>query len=273
MIAPFPFCAAFPNTSRVEDYRKKATLILRMNSTGQSAAVPSYNSRLAAGIRLAPQFVNRLCSRLETAESMPDGVSGLLFGTAHDDVLVVQAFRCLIDADLAAIEAGQVKLDDAVRDLVRTAEADPSLAPMDLIGWFAFRPLGGLHEADIAFHSRQFTSAFDVALIVHRGEGGYLLFEFYVPGEKGLLTEKQHRWGAWRFPYNQSVSGPVEIALRGRAKQNAVEEQTSEGAREDPVRAQRKNNFSILRPSEEPIREPAEKPKGKRRVITSGEVA
>lgn len=243
-----------------------------MSLTDQRPATPPYNSQLASGIRLAPQFVNRLCSRLETAHVMPDGISGLLFGTLHDDLIVVQAFRSLMDSEIAAIEAGQVTLDDAVRELARAAERDPALAPLDVLGWYAFRPVGGLHEADLAFHSRQFPSMSDVALIVRRADGGFLVFEFYTRAQEGLLTEKNYLWGASRFSPAQAVSGPVEIALRTRAERRALDEPQPE-PHQQPEEARRWNRFSILQSSEPGRSDASERSKPKRRLITTGELS
>ncbi len=239
-----------------------------MRLKDRSAATSPYNSQIASGVRLAPQFVNRLCSRLETAYPVPDGVSGLLFGTSHDDLIVVQAFRSLMDSEIAAIEAGHTTLNDAVRELARVAETDPGLAPLDPIGWYAFRPLGGLHEADISFHNRQFPSMSDVALIVRRGDGGFLLFEFYTRGQDGLLTERDHRWGALRFSPAQTVSGPVEVALRSRAERTAVDEPEDTGQE-----ARRANRLSILPQNEVRRTETSERSIRKRSVINAGDLA
>lgn len=234
----------------------------------------STNSRhVATGVRLSPQFVNRLCSRLETAHAMPDGVSGLLFGTSHEDVIVVQAFRSLMDSDIAAIEAGDLTFDDAVAEVARAAEADPGLAPLDVLGWYSFRPLGGLHETDIAFHNRQFPSMPELALIVRRAEGGFLLFEFYANGQDGRLSESDHRWGASRFSPSQAISGPVEIALRAsEGLSDKPEEAIEDHTQQRDYTSRRRNPFSILEPGEDLTTEPEPRPRPKRRAINAGEL-
>ncbi|MBV8897913.1 MAG: energy transducer TonB [Acidobacteriaceae bacterium] len=239
----------------------------------QSEETTTHNRHVATGVRLSPQFVNRLCSRLETAHAMPEGVSGLLFGTSHEDVIVVQAFRSLMDSDIAAIEAGELTFDDAVAEVARAAEADPGLAPLDVLGWYSFRPLGGLHEADIAFHNRQFPSMPELALIVRRAEGGFLLFEFYANGQDGRLSEADHRWGASRFSPSQAISGPVEIALRASEgladkPEEAIEDHTHQ--RENSLR--RRNPFSILETDEDLTTETPARPKPRRRAINTGEL-
>ena len=234
----------------------------------QSTATSSFNSQVAVGVRLAPQFVNRLCARLETAHAMPDGVSGLLFGTTHDDVIVVQAFRSLMDSEIAAIEAGQLRFDDAVAALARAAETDPALSPLDRVGWYTFRPLGGLHEADIAFHSRQFPAMSDIALVIRRADAGQLLFEFYTRGEEGLLTENEHRWGASKLSPRQTVSGPIEIALLtrvGRERATPAETRVPFEASEP-----RRDLFSVLRRQEQRLTETRQPAAPKRRLITTG---
>jgi hypothetical protein len=238
----------------------------------QSEETASFRRHAATVVRLSPQFVNRLCSRLETAHAMPEGISGLLFGTSHEDVIVIQAFRSLMDSDIAAIEAGELTVDDAVEEFIRAAEADPGLAPLDVLGWYSFRPLGGLHEADIAFHNRQFPSMPELALIVRRAEAGFLLFEFYANGQNGKLSETDHRWGASRFSLTQAVSGPVEIALRTcdglfDRPEEAVEDQPQ------PYRPRRRNPFSILDSDEELTREAPKRQKSKRPVVITGDVA
>ena len=226
-----------------------------------SVAAPSQSFQGVSGIRLAPQFVNRLCTRLEIAHSMPDGVSGLLFGTAHDNLVVVQAYRSLADADVAAIESGQLRLDDAVTALAKAAETDPALAALDVVGWYAFRPLGGLHEADIAFHNRLFPAMSDVALVVRRADAGQLLFEFYTRARHGLLTENEHRWGASHLSPRQTVSGPVDIALLKRPEEQPIEATLAP----EPKRS---HLFSVLHREES-----KEHADTKRRLITTGNLA
>jgi hypothetical protein len=201
---------------------------------------------------------------------MPEGVSGLLFGTSHDDTIVVQAFRSLMDSDIAAIEAGELTFDEAVAEVARAAEADPGLAPLDVLGWYSFRPLGGLHEADIAFHNRHYPSMPELALIVRRAEAGFLLFEFYANGQDGRLSEADHRWGASRFSPAQAVSGPVEIALRAA---EGLFDKADEAVEERTKKSRRKNPFSILQTSDELTGEAPEGAKSKRRVIGTGELA
>ncbi|HZS57478.1 MAG TPA: hypothetical protein VFA65_23970 [Bryobacteraceae bacterium] len=206
-----------------------------MSLADQSAAATSYNANAASGVRLMPQLVNRLCARLETARSVPDGVSGLLFGTSQDDIIVVHAFRSLMDSEIAAIEAGELRLDDAVLALARTAETDPALAALGVLGWYAFRPVGGLQEADISFHNRQFAWMSDVVLIARRSDPGYLIFEFYARAREGLLTEEEHRWGASRLAIGQAVSGEVEITLRTQTEGNAASAARAQSAQSEDL--------------------------------------
>ena len=76
-----------------------------MNLTDDRVAAPSLSSQLLSLARVAPQFANRLCARLETADSMPNGVFGLLFGAQYGDVVTVQAFRSLMETELAGVHA------------------------------------------------------------------------------------------------------------------------------------------------------------------------
>src|SRR5579884_4060135 len=242
-----------------------------MNVTDESTETPSYNSQPASTIRIAPQFANRLCSRLETAEAMPDGISGLLFGTSQEDVVTVHAFRSLADSEITAIDAGKLTLENAVRELAVNAQRDPGLVGLDRTGWFAFRTVGGLNDSDIAFHNSQFSSPADIALIVRRAEG-QLLFEFYARTERGPLTEKQHRWGASRFSATQALLGPVEIAMRARAKKAARAEGKALAVREEAPAPRRTNPYSIFGPAEEPASAPSPRSKPKGRLVTAGEL-
>lgn len=203
---------------------------------------------------------------------MPDGISGLLFGTWQDDLIVVQAFRSLMDSDISAIEAGRLTVDDAVLELARDSERDPGLAALDVIGWYAFRPLGGLHESDIGFHNRQYPSVPEIGLIVRRAEAGSLLFEFYANGQEGILAETDHRWGVSRFSPGEAVSGAVEIFLHARTGESPFEQ--SDAARDERSEAHPKNRLSILQSGAEARTDPNGRSKKNNNgsVITAGEL-
>ncbi len=193
-----------------------------MNLIEERASTPSVYSQLVSVARVAPQFANRLCARLETAESMPSGVSGLLFGAQFGDVVTVQAFRSLLETDIAAICAGELNWDEVVRELAKSAETDPALAPLDVIGWYSFRDYGGLNQDDIGFHERLFAAGSNVALLVRRVDSGFLLFELYARPADGLITERNHRSGATRFSPAEAITGTTDIPLRGRLEQTAL---------------------------------------------------
>jgi hypothetical protein len=154
--------------------------------------------------------------------------------------------------------------------LGRAAETDPALSPLDRVGWYTFRPLGGLHEADIAFHDRQFPAMSDIALVIRRADAGQLLFEFYTRGQEGLLTEIEHRWGASKLSPRQTVSGPIEIALLARGGLG----------RDTPARTRvpfdapepRRDLFSVLQGQEQRLTEKRQPAVPKQRVITTGNV-
>lgn len=187
-----------------------------MSLTDQSAD-PSSSSQAISEVRLAPQFVNRLCARLETAAEKSGGVCGLLFGTEYGPMVIVQAFRSFMESELAAIDFGNRSLATALQDLARAAENDAALKPLDVVGWYSFRSAAGVNDEDADLHDSLFPAGSDVALIIRRGDGAFLLFDFYTRSDRGVFSSREYRTGSARFSPAEANTAVVDVRMRERA--------------------------------------------------------
>ncbi|MBV9406289.1 MAG: hypothetical protein JO211_13165, partial [Acidobacteriaceae bacterium] len=181
-----------------------------------SVADPSLTASNPAGriplaVSLAPQFVNRLCGRLQRG-----GVemAGLLFGVGGEGLVLVQAFKSFGGDSNDAIPATGEALKQAFEQLLQSAHADPEISVLDLIGWYWTRAAGGLSAADVEFHNTHFPRPNSLALILKPENKNNIVLELYTRANSPKLLPQDHLWGALRLSTDMSIAGPIEVAMR-----------------------------------------------------------
>ncbi|MBV9613315.1 MAG: energy transducer TonB [Acidobacteriaceae bacterium] len=189
-----------------------------MNVADPSLAASHPAGRTPLAVSLSPQFVNRLCSRLERGG--PD-IAGLLFGVAGEGLVLVQAFKSFTGESSDAVPPSGEALKHAFEQLLQLAHADPEVSVLDLIGWYWTRASGGLSAADVEFHNTHFPRPNSLALIL-KPEGGHkVVLELYTRANASKLSPQDHLWGALRLSTDLTVSGPIEVAMRSNAHDDA----------------------------------------------------
>ncbi len=205
-----------------------------MSVADQSVPVANSTQRVPFTVRFSSQFVNRLCARLQRSAPPRSEVAGLLFGHSREGLLEVQVFKSFPenegDGNPSAPQSqanpqnqlGQQNQSGPARDLlhgmveasIASSRKDPEVSALELVGWYSFRPTGGLHESDIAFHNRYFRQPTEIALILRPEQHPNVLFELYSRSGTTLLSEEEHRWGSLRHPTDLTVSGPLDVTMR-----------------------------------------------------------
>lgn len=170
-------------------------------------------------VRLQPNFVNRLCGRIQKAGPGQIRNVGLLFGIAGERFVIVQAFKSLAASDRDGAELlDEGQLEQSLKQAIEAAQSDPEVSVLNLIGWFSLQETEGLQANDLRFHNAHFQKPNDLALILKREGENHLLLEFYTRGTDGVLSENEHSWGALRLPMDVPAAGPIEIAMRTEAE-------------------------------------------------------
>jgi TonB family protein len=189
-----------------------------MSVVNPSLTGPSRN--ISHTVRLAPYLVETLC---ELARAVRDKthaqteVSGLLFGTADEELTIVEALRTFEDSGPRSDLARRERLDKAFESAVSRAEEDSELTACRLVGWFSLRSSSGLLSSDVEFHNRHFTQADDLALVVWREADTQLIAELYARTESRLLSGSDYRWSSVRLSTElRRVSEPIDLAMRAK---------------------------------------------------------
>lgn len=186
-----------------------------MSVADQSVSLANASGRVPFTVRFSPQFVNRMCDRLQKTTPSRADVAGLLFGRSEQDVTDIQVFKSFPEADAGpALDAD--KLSGIVESLIASSHKDPEVSALSLIGWYSFRPTGGLHENDVAFHNRYFRHPNEVAVILRPEQHPNVLFEIYSKSGTTALSEGEHRWGALRHATDTTVAGPIDVTMRAK---------------------------------------------------------
>ncbi len=141
-------------------------------------------------------------------------MGGLLFGIAGESLVIVQAFRSFSDADSEGAALEGPRLAQVFERSFIASQTDPEVSALDVIGWYAMRPAGGLHARDIEFHNAHFLSPNDVAIILRRQSDHDVLLELYAKAKTGPLSPDDHRWGALRLATDVPALGPIEVTMR-----------------------------------------------------------
>ncbi len=185
-----------------------------MSIADQRVAASSLPRRIPLGVRLSPQFVNRLCGRVQKTGPEQAQMAGLLFGIAGESLIIVQAFRSFTGADSNGAALDGPRLAQALERSFIASQTDPEVSALDVIGWYALRPAGGLHGRDVEFHNAHFPSPNDLAIILRQQGDNDVLLELYTKAKTGPLSPEEHRWGALRLATDVPALGPIEVTMR-----------------------------------------------------------
>ncbi len=236
-----------------------------MSVADQSLPAASLPTRVPSYVRLSPQFVNRLCTRIQKTRIGQPEMAGLLFGVAGDTRVIVQAFKSFAREESDSDRLEGQRLRECLERSVAAAQNDPEVSALDLLGWYWLRETGGLHENDLDFHNEHFPKQNDLAVILSRESGNKTAIEIYTRANDPLLSAGHHRWGALRLETDVPVSGSVEIALQGTAEELVQELESAiiesapvPGEHKSKLRFRKRIPLSIL--NTKPRRKQKEKP-------------
>lgn len=178
----------------------------------------NFAGRVHFTVRLTPQFLKRICGRLQSPAPSAVSLAGLLFGRTELDGTEILAYRSLPES----AGPGLLEIEPAIiEDLISAARSDPETAHLQLAGWYAFRSKSGLDESDFAFHNQYFRRPNEIALIVRPEQSTYISCDLYSRSGTAPLSEQIHRWGSWRLATGTLVAGPVDISLQAKIAGNA----------------------------------------------------
>ena len=138
-----------------------------MSVADQSVLLANLSRPAPFTVRFTPQFVNRMCDRLQRSALTGSGITGLLFGRNDVEVSEIQVFRSFSEGErLGDLGSEPGRLAAMVEGLIASSRKDPEVSALHLLGWYAFRATGGLHEGDVAFHNQYIRQPGEVALII-----------------------------------------------------------------------------------------------------------
>src|SRR5690242_12367061 len=189
-----------------------------------SVANPSLTAapprKISHTVRLAPYLVETLCELTRAVRDKTQAqteVTGLLFGTADEEMTTVEALRSFEDTGPRSDLARRERLEKAFDDAMAQADEDPELAACRLVGWFSLRSSNGLLSSDVAFHNRHFKQAEDLALVVWREADTQVIAELYARMENRMLSGSDYRWSSVRLSTElRRVSEPIDLAMRAK---------------------------------------------------------
>jgi TonB family protein len=189
-----------------------------MSVVNPSLTSPSRN--ISHTVRLAPYLVETLCELTRAVRDKTHArteVSGLLFGTADDELTTIEALRTFEDTGPRSDLARRERLDKAFDGALAKADEDTDLAGCRLVGWFSLRGSSGLLSGDVEFHNRHFRQADDLALVVWREADTQVIAELYARTQNKTLSASDYRWSSVRLSTElRRVSEPIDLALRAK---------------------------------------------------------
>jgi len=97
-------------------------------------------------IRFAPQFINRLATRVQRMAAGRGEIAGLLFGIPQETISAVQAFRSFSDSSEGGGLRDPSRLAEAIDRVMAASRTDPEISSMQLVGWYCVRPAGGFGQ-------------------------------------------------------------------------------------------------------------------------------
>ncbi len=189
-----------------------------MSVVNPSLTAPS--RRISHTVRLAPYLVETLCELTRAVRDKTHTqteITGLLFGTAGEEMTTVEALRSFEDTGPRSDLARRERLDKAFENTMAQADEDPELAACRLVGWFSLRSSSGLLSGDVEFHNRHFKQAEDLALVVWREADTQVIAELYARTENRMLSGSDYRWSSVRLSTElRRVSEPIDLAMRAK---------------------------------------------------------
>jgi TonB family protein len=192
--------------------------VLSMSVVNPSLTGPSRN--ISHTVRLAPYLVETLCELTRAVRDKTHAqteVSGLLFGTADEELTIVEALRTFEDTGPRSDLARRERLDKVFDSAMALADEDAELAACRLVGWFSLRSSSGLLSSDVEFHNRHFKQADDLALVVWREADTQVIAELYARTENRMLSGSDYRWSSVRLSTElRRVSEPIDLAMRAK---------------------------------------------------------
>ena len=195
-----------------------AFAVRSMSVANPSLTAPS--RRISHTVRLAPYLVETLCELTRTVRDKTHGqteVTGLLFGTADEEMTTVESLRSFEDTGPRSDLARRERLERAFDNAMAQADEDPELAACRLVGWFSLRSSSGLLSSDVEFHNRHFKQAEDLALVVWREADTQVIAELYARTENRMLSGSDYRWSSVRLSTElRRVSEPIDLAMRAK---------------------------------------------------------
>ena len=216
-----------------------AFAVRSMSVANPSLTAPS--RKISHTVRLAPYLVETLCELTRAVRDKTHAqteVTGLLFGTADEEVTTVEALRSFEDTGPRSDLARRERLEKAFNNAMAQADEDPELAACCLVGWFSLRSSSGLLSSDVEFHNRHFKQAEDLALVVWREADTQVIAELYARTENRMLSGSDYRWSSVRLSTElRRVSEPIDLAMRAkvpadsylRAYQNTEDDEKRHG--------------------------------------------
>ena len=192
-----------------------------MSVVDQIAFTSKSPRRIISAVRLSPRVVNQV-RNLPATEGMrtdeSQGAAGLLFGTAEQDLLRVEASRAF---PAASGSSTREAMDTAFDRSFALAKADPELTSLQLVGWYSIRRPGNtapLSDQEIEFHNRHFRRATDLALIVNAKQGPSASVDsidlYSRSSSNAVVSWQDHRSGSFVLSSGSQVSTSSDIALR-----------------------------------------------------------
>lgn len=194
-----------------------------MSVVNPSLTGPSRN--ISHTVRLAPYLVETLCELIRAVRDKTHAqteVSGLLFGTADEDLTIVEALKTFEDTGPRSDFARRERLDKAFDRATSLAAEDAELAACRLVGWFSLRSSSGLLSSDVEFHNRHFKQSDDLALVVWREADTQVIAELYARTEDRMLSGNDYRWSSVRLSTElRRVSEPIDLAMRAKVSSDS----------------------------------------------------
>jgi hypothetical protein len=133
-----------------------------------------------------------LCYPVDSTEPRKRELAGFLFGTVADGSVLIETVRQLPS------EGGSSVFDrfslKQFEEIMRSSRADPSLDPMQLLGWYRFHPAGDfrLEPLETAFHEKFFPRHEQVGLILRQEEINALTILVCARSQDGTFSRTQH---------------------------------------------------------------------------------
>lgn len=191
-------------------------------SIAESPIRANFPRRVPSGIRLTPKLVNQLSSRLNdvaaglTVPGLTTG--GLLFGTAQEHLITIEALREFDREDLDELRSAKVeRLERAFEKSLAATRQDREFASLELVGWYSIRPAGlcNFSDTDIEFHNRHFRRISDVAMLLSPEPGAIAAGRVYTRSPYKPMSIEEHKNGSFQFPLRKQIGKAIEVAMAG----------------------------------------------------------